>query len=72
MPGTTVNSFVVRFVQETPVHAGDGFKPWRGIIRHVQSNQETNFAHLEDALFFMQGFVDIGDENRLIQVTGAE
>jgi hypothetical protein len=60
MPETTVNSFVVRFVQETPAQSSAGFiKPWHGTIRHVQSSRETRFTCIEDALAFMHGFVDI-------------
>lgn len=62
MPETTVNSFVVRFVQETAAHSGAGIKPWHGIIRHVQSSQETRFTRIEEALAFMHGYVDISAE----------
>jgi len=62
MSETTVNSFVVRFVQETPAQPGVAPKPWHGIIRHVQSSQETRFTRIEDALAFMHGYVDIHDE----------
>ena len=66
MPETTVNSFVVRFVQETPAQSGVAFKPWHGIIRHVQSSQETRFTRIEDALSFMHDYVDINNEKSQI------
>ena len=72
MPGTTVNSFVVRFIQETPAQSGAGCKPWHGVIRHVQSSQETRFTRIEDALAFMHGYVDINDEKSQIDLAGGE
>jgi hypothetical protein len=72
MPETTVNSFVVRFVQETPAQSGAGFEPWHGIIRHVQSSQETRFTRIEDALAFMHGYVDITEQKPRIDGAGAE
>jgi hypothetical protein len=30
---------------------------WRGIVKHVQSNQERNFAHFGEAMDFMDEFV---------------
>jgi len=72
MPETTVNSFVVRFVQETPAQSGAGLKPWHGIIRHVQSSRETRFTHIEDALAFMHGYVDITGEKPRIDGGGGE
>lgn len=70
MPETTVNSFIIRFVQETPAHSVDGCEPWHGVIRHVQSSKETRFTHIEDALAFMHGYVDISDDTRQIDLTG--
>ena len=72
MPETTVNSFVVRFVQETPAQSDAGLKPWHGIIRHVQSSRETRFTCIEDALTFMHGFVDIGVEKPRMDSGGSE
>ncbi len=72
MPETTVNSFIVRFVQETPAQSGAGIKPWHGIIRHVQSSQETRFTQIEDALAFMRGYVDITGEKTRLDAGGGE
>ena len=57
MTDTAVHSFVVRFVQENP--APDG---WRGFIRHVQSNEEAHFTHIQDAIQFMNRYVPVTPE----------
>ena len=72
MPETTVNSFIVRFVQEMPAQSGAGIEPWHGIIRHVQSSRETRFTRIEDALAFMHGYVDINEQKSQFDGTGAE
>lgn len=45
-----VVSFVLRFVREE----GDGQARWRGVIKHVQSDDTADFARFSDALAFMQ------------------
>jgi polyhydroxyalkanoate synthesis regulator protein len=48
-------SFVLRFVRE----AGQEQEArWRGIIKHVQSNDEAHFSHFVEALDFMQAHVN--------------
>ncbi|MBP8974060.1 MAG: hypothetical protein KBH93_09305 [Anaerolineae bacterium] len=50
-----VVSFVLRFVREE----SDGHPArWRGVIKHVQSDQSADFAAFSDALAFMQAHVD--------------
>lgn len=50
-----VVSFVLRFIREE----SDGQPArWRGIIKHVQSDDSADFARFNDALKFMQGHVD--------------
>ncbi len=50
-----VVSFMLRFVREE----SDGQTArWRGVIKHVQSNDTADFAHFRDALEFMQAHVD--------------
>lgn len=50
-----VVSFVLRFIREE----SDGQPArWRGVIKHVQSDNTTDFAHFRDALQFMQTHVD--------------
>lgn len=55
MSETAVTSFIVRFTQEQDPAT------WRGLIRHVQTSEETHFTRIEDALQFMAKFVEIGD-----------
>ena len=63
MPDTEVNSFVIRFVQEsTHKSSGIGYRPWRGSIRHVQSSQERRFTQIKDALEFMHEFLDLNQD----------
>lgn len=45
-----VVSFVLRFVREE----GDGQARWRGVIKHVQSDDTADFARFNAALEFMQ------------------
>ncbi len=47
-------SFVVRFVREM---SEDQSARWRGLIQHVQSGAEQNFATFAQAVQFMQGRV---------------
>ncbi len=61
---TNVDSFVLRFVRETP--ASDvraEAQAWRGMIRHVQSNRERPFLRWTDALAFIAEYVDLRQEH---------
>ena len=60
---TSLDSFVLRFVQES----GSDEEParprrWYGIIRHAQSNRERHFTHWDDARTFISEFVDLREE----------
>jgi len=61
-------SFVVRFVREM---SEDQNARWRGLIQHVQSGAEQNFATFAQAVQFMQGRVveqtveSLKDEGRM-------
>lgn len=59
MSEATIASFILRFTQEQPLETGADTISWRGVIRHVQSNEQTRFLHIEDALAFMAHYVDI-------------
>jgi hypothetical protein len=49
-----MTSFVLRFVREV----GEEHEArWRGLVQHVQSGAERNFADFTDAVKFMQGRV---------------
>jgi hypothetical protein len=57
MSKTAVTSFVIRFKQEQEkIH---NVPPWHGSIRHVQTNRETHFTDIQEALIFMAQFVKI-------------
>lgn len=49
-----MTSFVLRFVRELSEEQG---ARWRGLIQHVQSGAERNFATFAEAVQFMQGQV---------------
>ena len=53
MPEATIASFILRFTQEQTSESSAAEKRWRGVVRHVQSNEETRFTQLEDALAFI-------------------
>lgn len=60
MSKTAVTSFVIRFKQEQEnKHAT---LPWHGSIRHVQTNHETHFTDIQEAIKFMAQFVKIDGE----------
>lgn len=56
---TSVNSFILRFVQGQPSENSQDVLTWHGVIRHVQSKQEIRFTHIEEALNFVASYVDI-------------
>ncbi len=56
-----LDSFVLRFVRQP----AEGPRPgagWHGIIRHVQSNRERAFNRWDDAVKFINQFIDIAAE----------
>ncbi len=70
MPDTLIASFVLRFVLDQ--EAGGAPKAWRGVIRHVQTNDELHFSGMKEALCFIQRFVEIPDSDLLILSTNDE
>lgn len=58
-PETAVNSFILRFVQETAGNGEEETAAWHGTIRHVQSNSEIRFTQLEEALAFLGRYVSL-------------
>ncbi len=60
MPETTIASFVLRFTQEEA--ADPAGSPWRGIIRHVQSNEQARFTRFQDALDFIGRYVEMTND----------
>lgn len=59
MSETTIASFILRFTQEQTSGPKSDAGPWRGVIRHVQSSDESHFTRVEDALTFVARYVDI-------------
>lgn len=64
-----ITSFVIRFVVQEPpgaapagaapdTHAADN-PPYRGVIRHVQSDETINFNVWRDAVEFIRRFVPL-------------
>ena len=58
MSETVISSFILRFTQES-----DADLPWRGVVRHVQSEEESRFTRIEEALRFIGRFVDVAGDN---------
>jgi hypothetical protein len=59
MVETAVHSFILRFAQESPAETLPTGDPWRGFIRHVQTNEQVRFTHIEDALNFIANYVEL-------------
>lgn len=61
-PQTNITSFVLRFVRETTDATTDPPQPeWRGVIKHVQTNEEQHFTRLADAIAFIGHYVDLDE-----------
>jgi hypothetical protein len=58
MAEMVINSFMMRFIQETEADAS-----WRGVVRHVQSDEEARFTRIDEALRFIGRFVEVGGGN---------
>lgn len=58
MPDSHLVSFVLRFVTP-PEGEAEGALPWRGLIRHVQSDAEQHFRHWAEAVAFIEQFVTL-------------
>jgi hypothetical protein len=52
-----ISSFVIRIIEE-PVQ-NESAATYRGIIRHVQTDQEISFVEWSDVELFIQQFVPI-------------
>jgi hypothetical protein len=57
-PQTNVASFVLRFMQDgTDTDAPPA--SWRGVVKHVQTNEEKHFTSFADAIEFIAGYVNL-------------
>jgi hypothetical protein len=59
MPDAAIASFILRFTQEGTSDTQLSDDAWRGVIRHVQSNEQVRFTQIEEALTFIAHYVDI-------------
>ncbi len=57
----TITSFVIRFVLPPVGEQPEGGppQPYRGSIRHIQTEQELNFSSWQEAVAFIQRFVPL-------------
>lgn len=59
----SITSFVIRFVYAESPTSGDladkSKAPYRGAIRHIQSDQEISFVEWHEALTFMSQFMPL-------------
>jgi len=58
MQDTKMVSFVLRFTQESQSDTMSS-PAWRGMLRHVQTNEQIHFTELEEALAFITQYVDL-------------
>ena len=62
-----ISSFIIRFVlneaQEDLENSAP--HPYRGSVRHIQSDEELNFHLWEEAVEFIRRYVPIGTESGL-------
>jgi hypothetical protein len=67
-----ISSFVIRFVMNEAQESVDelGQSPYRGSIRHVQSDEELNFHLWEDAIEFIRRYVPL--DHGPVEFTGTE
>jgi hypothetical protein len=57
-----ISSFVIRFVVDSA--AGEqSHLPYRGAIRHIQTDEEINFSSWEEAVSFIRRFVPLESDN---------
>lgn len=54
----SISSFLIRFIQETP-SAEKSSIPYRGFIRHIQTDSEISFTRWDDAITFIQKYVPL-------------
>ncbi|MER2599496.1 MAG: hypothetical protein ABTQ73_08250 [Caldilineales bacterium] len=61
MSETVISSFVLRFTQETETETS-----WRGVVRHVQSDEEARFTRMAEALRFISRYVNLPEEEKTV------
>jgi hypothetical protein len=58
----SIASFVIRFVVDEITLAEKAQPAYRGMIRHIQSDEEMNFHLWEDAVDFIRRYVPLEAE----------
>jgi hypothetical protein len=61
-----ITSFMIRFTQDSSAQAA-GQPVYRGLIRHVQTDNEIVFTRWEDAIAFIEQFVPLEGISRTPQ-----
>ena len=54
-----ISSFVIRFVVEPAPEQVEPQQPYRGAIRHIQTDEELTFSRWEDVENFIRRFVPL-------------
>jgi hypothetical protein len=54
-----IASFVIRFVMAETLPAQEVQSSYRGVIRHIQSNEELAFSVWKDAVDFIERYVPL-------------
>jgi len=68
MVETTIVSFILRFTLEDDPDPLSPAPSWRGMLRHVHTDEKINFVRLEEALEFIGRYVDLNYNS--LPVTG--
>jgi hypothetical protein len=58
-----ISSFVIRFVVDMAADE-QNHPPYRGAIRHIQTDEELNFSNWEEAVTFIRRFVPLESGDR--------
>lgn len=62
-PPPNISSFVIRFVVDSAAAGEQSHLPYRGAIRHIQTDEEINFSSWEEAVSFIRRFVPLESDN---------
>lgn len=58
-PPPNISSFVIRFVVEPGAELAEPAPPYRGAIRHIQTDEKLIFCRWEDVENFIRRFVPL-------------
>lgn len=54
-----IKSFIIRFVVDDAAQPAADHPRYHGAIRHIQTDEELNFSHWQEAVNFIQRFVQL-------------